>query len=126
MVFGGTEEQADNMATAKSNGYKFKKIERKRAKFWKACDDNPPLVARLVERILPLEGARVQRARWLADVLEETEDLNGPLRPGDRIAIGESVVLADLLTGLQPGTIVKIASAGLDGRVKLYDVEVAE
>ncbi len=109
-----------------SNGYKFRKVERRRAKFWKPTDDHPAIVVRLIERVLPLEGARVQRARWLAEMLEPSEDLNGPLKAGERIAIGESVVLADLLTGLQPGAVVRICTAGLDGRVKLYEVEVAE
>lgn len=123
---GGSEERTENMATAKSNGFKFKRVERKRAKFWKPCDDNPALVVRMIERILPLEGARVQRARWLAEVLDDGEDLSGPLKAGERIAIGESVVLADLLSDVKPGQVVRISTAGLDGRVKLFNVEVAE
>jgi hypothetical protein len=110
------------MATKKRN---WKKVERKRARFWKPTDDTGPITVKLLERIEATEGARVARARWLAEVLEPAEDLRGPIEEGSRIAIGESVVLADLLSGLA-GQVVRIFPAGLDGRVRLYDVEVEE
>ena len=103
----------------------FRKVERKRARFWKPSDDTGPITVRLLERIEANEGARVQRARWLSEVLEPAEDLRGVIEEGSRIAIGESVVLADLLHGLG-GKVVRIHPAGLDGRVRLYDVEVEE
>lgn len=120
--------KTSNTETAKAhtNGRKWKKIERTRARFWKPDDDSSALVAKLLERILPLEGARVQRARWLAEIVEPGEDQRGDLTPGERIAIGESVVLADLMRECKPGDVVRIAPAGLDGRVKVYDLEVAE
>jgi len=104
---------------------KFKKRERRRARFWKPTDDTGPLMVHLKERIPAAEGARIQRARWLGEVLADAEDLRGPIEAGSLIAIGESVVLQDLLEGLE-GKIVRIMSAGLDGRVHLYDVEVAD
>ncbi len=116
---------ATKKTTTSTKPLKFKKRERRRARFWKPTDDTGPLTVLLKERIPPTEGARIQRARWLCEVLEPAEDLRGPIEEGSLIAVGESVVLQDLLEGLE-GKTVRITSAGLDGRVHLYDVEVAE
>jgi hypothetical protein len=111
---------------AKSNGAKWRKLERSRARFWKPTDDTGALTVRLLERSLPKEGAKVQRARWLGEAIELAEDLRGPIKIGERIAIGETVVLADMLDEELLGQIVRITPAGLDGRVRLFEVEVAE
>lgn len=111
------------MATAKSNGRKWTKILRRR--WWKPDDDSSALVVKLLERNDAAPGARVQRGHYIGEVLEEAEDTRGAIEPGTQLRIGENVVLADILPKLV-GQVVRISPAGLDGRVKLYDVEVSE
>lgn len=111
------------MATAKSNGRKWVKVQRRR--WWKPDDDSSPLIVRLLERNDAAPGARVQRGHYIGEVLEEACDTRGDIPPGTQVRIGENVVLADVLPKLV-GQVVRITPAGLDGRVKLYDVEVGE
>lgn len=111
------------MATAKSNGKKWVKIQRRR--WWKPDDDSSALVVKLLERNDAAPGARVQRAHYVGEVLEDACDTRGDIPIGTQVRIGESVVLADTLSKLV-GQIVRISPAGLDGRVKLYDVEVSD
>lgn len=113
---------AKNGNDSNGNG-KWKRIERKRFRFWRPDDDCTPLVGVLGERVVR-DGKFGARAHYPLTVTEPGEDRKGTYEAGDFLAVGESATLKDLVDLV--GKEIRITPAGLDGRVKLYDVDVAE
>ena len=131
MSWEGTEQE-DKMAkkepdakvSKNGNGdRKWRRIERPRFRFWRADDDSTPITGVLGERIVR-DGKFGSRAHYPLRVTEPGEDRKGAYGVGELLAIGESATLKDLVDLV--GKEVRISPAGLDGRVKLYDVDVAE
>lgn len=114
---------SEKKSEAKSNGRKFRKVERKRFRWWKSDDDSTPITGKLGAREEKATRFGVQ-AFYPLQVTEDGSDRKGAYKVGDTIAIAEKAVLRQLLEFV--GSEVRITPAGLDGRVRLFDIEVAE
>lgn len=104
---------------------KWKRVERKgRYRFWRPEVDGSAIVGVLGART-ERDGKYGTRGQYLITVTEPGDDAKGLYDVGDTLAIGETAVLATTLPELV-GKEVMISPAGLDGRVRLFEIDVAD
>jgi hypothetical protein len=106
-----------------ASGKRWKRIERKRFRFWRPDDDSTPLVGRLISREEKNGRFGIQPI-YTFELTENATDRKGDLVAGDIVALREYATLRDLVNLV--GKEVRITPAGLDGRVVLFDVDVAD
>lgn len=111
----------------RTNGKRWKTVERKRYRYWKADDDSTPITGVLMSRE-DKAGRYGVRGIYVLKTTEAGEDRKGEYGADELIAVSETAVLKDLVNLI--GQEVRITPAGIDdtggNRVKLFDVEVAE
>lgn len=96
----------------------------KRYRFWRPEQIGGAALYGVILAREEKKGRYGEREHFVMRATEDSDDSYGAIVAGDTIAVGEATTLAPLAEMV--GREVRITPAGFDGKVKLYDIEVAE
>jgi hypothetical protein len=107
-----------------SSPTRWRKVARTRKRWWKPEWDGAAIIVRLGVRVTR-DTRFGTRTHYEMVNLVQTDDANGIIEANTPLFVREYATLNDLAQ-MSAGTVLRITPAGLEGQVKLFEVEVAE